>query len=223
AHRGEGWRLHLRGRDARGDASRHGVGVARDGEGHRARCCRSGADGERDTRRLPVAVGQPWRARAGAPGRLGVAGQRASRARNLDRRPASGHRAIGEAPMSLIVTSPLRGWASAIDSVPDPVFAERMMGDGVAIQPLDDTVVAPFDGEVTTLHDSAHAVALRSAEGVELLIHIGLDTVALKGKGFTPLVAPGQWVARGDPLIRFDIDAVALAAASLITPVIVTN
>src|SRR3546814_14575046 len=75
--------------------------------------------------------------------------------------------------MSLIVTSPLRGWASAIDSVPDPVFAQRMMGDGVAIQPLDDTIVAPFDGEVTALHDSAHAIALRSPEGVELLIHIG--------------------------------------------------
>jgi len=125
--------------------------------------------------------------------------------------------------MSLIVTSPLRGWASAIDSVPDPVFADRMMGDGVAIQPLDDTIVAPFDGEVTTLHDSAHAVALRSTEGVELLIHIGLDTIALKGKGFTPLVAPGQRVSRGDPLIRFDMDKVALAATSLITPVIVTN
>src|SRR3546814_11513567 len=94
--------------------------------------------------------------------------------------------------MSLIVTAPFRCWASAIDSVPDPVFAQRMMGDGVAIQPLDDTIVAPFDGEVTTLHDSAHATALRSTEGVELLIHIGLDTVVLKGRGVTPLVAPGQ-------------------------------
>src|SRR3546814_17005931 len=75
-----------------------------------------------------------------------MARQRARPARNLDRRPAPDHRAIGEAPMSLIVTSPLRGWASAIDSVPDPVFAQRMMGDGVAIQPPADTIVAPFDG-----------------------------------------------------------------------------
>ena len=125
--------------------------------------------------------------------------------------------------MKLIVTSPLRGWASAIDKVPDPVFAERMMGDGVALQPLDDIVVAPFDGEVTTLHDSAHAVAVRSDEGVELLIHVGLDTVALGGKGFTALVKLGQRVARGDPLIQFDMDAVALGATSLITPVIITN
>ena len=125
--------------------------------------------------------------------------------------------------MSLIITSPLRGWASALDSVPDPVFAQRMMGDGVAIQPLGDTVVAPFDGEVVTLHEAGHAVSLRSAEGAEVLIHIGLDTVMLKGNGFTPLVVTGQRVSRGDPLVRFDLDAVALAATSLITPVIVTN
>lgn len=125
--------------------------------------------------------------------------------------------------MALIITSPLRGWAAPLDSVPDPVFAQRMMGDGVAIQPLGDTVCAPFDGEVVTLHEAGHAVSLRSEEGAEVLIHIGLDTVALKGRGFTPLVAPGATVARGDPLIRFDMDAVALAATSLITPVIVTN
>ena len=71
--------------------------------------------------------------------------------------------------MSLIITSPLRGWATTLDSVPDPVFAQRMMGDGVAIQPLGDTVVAPFDGEVVTLHDAGHAISLRSAEGAEVL------------------------------------------------------
>lgn len=125
--------------------------------------------------------------------------------------------------MSLIITSPLRGWATTLDDVPDPVFAQRMMGDGVAIQPLGDTVVAPFDGEVVTLHEAGHAVSLRSAEGAEILIHIGLDTVMLKGEGFIPLVAVGDRVSRGDPLIRFDLDAVALAATSLITPVIVTN
>ena len=125
--------------------------------------------------------------------------------------------------MSLIITSPLRGWATTLDGVPDPVFSQRMMGDGVAIQPLGDTVIAPFDGEVVTLHDAGHAIALRSAEGAEVLIHVGLDTVMLKGEGFTPLVAIGDHVSRGDPLIRFELDAVALAATSLITPVIVTN
>ncbi len=125
--------------------------------------------------------------------------------------------------MSLIITSPIRGWATTLDNVPDPVFAQRMMGDGVAIQPLGDTIVAPFDGEVVALHEAGHAVSLRSAEGAEVLIHVGLDTVVLKGEGFTPLVTVGQTVSRGDPLIRFDLDAVALSATSLITPVIVTN
>lgn len=125
--------------------------------------------------------------------------------------------------MSVIITSPLRGWVAPLETVPDAVFADRMMGDGVAIHPLDDTVYAPVDGEVLTLHEAGHAVSLRSVEGVELLIHIGLDTVALCGAGFTPLVAAGQAVLRGDPLIRFDLDAVGLAATSLVTPVIVTN
>ncbi len=125
--------------------------------------------------------------------------------------------------MALIITSPLRGWASALDSVPDPVFAERMMGDGVAIQPLDDTLVAPCDGEVVTLHEAGHAVCIRSVEGVEILVHVGLDTVALKGDGFEPLARLGQSVQRGDPLIRFDLDAVGMRATSLVTPVIVSN
>ena len=125
--------------------------------------------------------------------------------------------------MELMVTSPVAGRTASIDTVPDPVFAERMMGDGLAIHPLGDTICAPFDGEVITLHESAHAVVVRSCEGAEVLIHIGLDTVALKGRGFTPLVAVGDVVGRGDPLIRFDLDAVALAATSLVTPIIVTN
>ncbi len=125
--------------------------------------------------------------------------------------------------MPLVITSPLRGWASTLDDVPDPVFANKILGDGVAIQPMNDLVCAPCDGEVATLHEAGHAVCVRSVEGVEVLIHVGLDTVALKGKGFQPLVAVGATVRRGDPLIRFDLDAVALGATSLITPVIVTN
>ncbi|WP_374408567.1 phosphoenolpyruvate--protein phosphotransferase [Pelagerythrobacter sp.] len=125
--------------------------------------------------------------------------------------------------MSLIVTAPVKGWVVPLESVPDPVFADRMMGDGVAIHPLEGTIVAPFDGTVIALHDSSHAITLRSAEGVELLIHVGIDTVALKGHGFTPSVSVGAVVSRGEELLRFDLDAVALAAPSLITPVLVTN
>lgn len=124
---------------------------------------------------------------------------------------------------AIILTSPLHGWAAALDDVPDAVFSGRMLGDGVAIDPLGDTLHAPCDGEVLTLHASRHAVTLRGEGGVEVLMHLGVDTVALGGAGFAPLVAVGDRVTRGQPLIRFDLDAVALAVPSLMTPVIVTN
>lgn len=116
--------------------------------------------------------------------------------------------------------SPLAGWLSALDEVPDPVFAQRMLGDGVAIDPTGNCLHAPCDGEVTVLQPSGHAVTIRNAEGAEILMHIGLDTVALKGAGFSPCVEIGDRVAAGDPLIRFDLDAIACAAPSTITPVL---
>jgi phosphoenolpyruvate-protein phosphotransferase len=123
----------------------------------------------------------------------------------------------------IILTSPLQGWATAIDDVPDPVFSARMLGDGVAIDPLVGALHAPCDGEVLTLHASHHAITLRGQGGVEILMHLGIDTVALNGEGFVPEVRVGDIVTRGQPLIRFDLDAIALAAPSLITPVIITN
>jgi phosphoenolpyruvate-protein phosphotransferase len=124
---------------------------------------------------------------------------------------------------SIILTSPLKGWATAIDDVPDPVFAGRMLGDGVAIDPLLGVLHAPCDGEVVTLNASHHAITLRGQDGVEVLMHLGIDTVALNGVGFSPEVAVGDNVVRGQPLIRFDLDAVALGSPSLMTPIIVTN
>lgn len=123
----------------------------------------------------------------------------------------------------LIITAPVKGWAAPLDEVPDPVFADRMMGDGVAIHPIGSTIHAPCDGVVATLHAARHAVTIRSAEGAEILVHIGLETVALGGRGFRALVAEGAAVARGDPLIEFDMDAVARAAAGMATPVVVVN
>lgn len=116
--------------------------------------------------------------------------------------------------------SPLAGWLSGLDEVPDPVFAQRMLGDGVAIDPTGDCLHAPCGGEVTVLQPSGHAVTIRTAQGAEILMHIGLDTVALKGEGFSPCVAVGDHVAAGAPLIRFDLDAIACAAPSTITPVL---
>lgn len=123
----------------------------------------------------------------------------------------------------IILTSPVQGWACAMDDVPDAVFAGRMLGDGIAIDPLEGLLHAPCDGEVLTIHASHHAVSLRGEGGVEILLHIGVDTVALGGAGFDPLVAVGDRVLRGQPMIRFDLDRIALAAPSLMTPMIVTN
>ena len=118
----------------------------------------------------------------------------------------------------LVLLAPLDGWAAPLAEVPDPVFAEKMMGDGVAIDPIGQTLCAPCDGEVILLHAALHAVTLRAANGAEILMHIGLDTVALGGTGFTAHVAKGQRVKAGDRLISFDLDQLAQAARSLITP-----
>ncbi len=120
----------------------------------------------------------------------------------------------------IAIVSPLAGWLSGLDEVPDPVFAQRMLGDGIAIDPTGDCLHAPCGGEVTVLQPSGHAVTIRTAQGAEILMHIGLDTVALKGEGFAPCVAVGDHVAAGAPLIRFDLDAIACAAPATITPVL---
>lgn len=119
------------------------------------------------------------------------------------------------------LVAPLAGWVLPLAAVPDPVFAEGMMGPGIAIDPTGDTLHAPCDATVLTMHAAGHAVTLDVGGGVSLLMHIGVDTVALGGQGFTPLVTPGASVRAGDPLIRFDLDAVVQHAPSAVTPVIV--
>jgi phosphocarrier protein FPr len=121
------------------------------------------------------------------------------------------------------LVAPLSGHLLPIGAVPDPVFAEKMVGDGVSLDPLSQSLVSPCDGTVTQLHSAGHAVTITTAEGVEVLMHIGLDTVMLKGKGFTPRVKTGETVARGDVLIDFDADYVATHARSLLTQIVVTN
>lgn len=121
------------------------------------------------------------------------------------------------------IGSPLAGWATPLDAVPDPVFADRMLGDGIAIDPVDGQLVAPGNGTIITVHPAGHAVTIALDSGPELLIHIGLDTVALGGEGFSPHILQGQRVAAGDPLVTIDLAQLARTARSLVTPVIVTN
>jgi len=124
---------------------------------------------------------------------------------------------------TITLAAPLSGLALPLSAVPDPVFAGGMMGAGLAIEPLSSTLLAPCAGEVIQLSATGHALTLRAANGAEVLLHIGIDTVKLGGAGFTPLVATGAQVVCGQPLIEFDIDAIALRAPSLLTVVVVSN
>ncbi len=124
---------------------------------------------------------------------------------------------------SVSIASPLSGAVVPLESVPDEAFAGRMMGEGVAVLPDEGIVVAPFAGVVETVPDSRHAVGLRSDGGVELLVHVGVETVSLGGKYFTVRVAEGDRVKAGDVLIEFDLEAVRAAGFRTETPVIVIN
>ena len=124
---------------------------------------------------------------------------------------------------SLQILAPFDGWCSVLDEVPDPVFSGRMLGDGLAVDPTGGILLAPCAGEIITLPASAHAVSIRTAEGIDVLVHVGIDTVQLGGRGFEARVRPGARVRAGDELIRFDLDVVARGAKSLMTPIVVTS
>lgn len=124
---------------------------------------------------------------------------------------------------SVALTSPLTGNVKALSEASDQVFAQGIMGQGLLIQPTDGKLVSPVDGQVTVLFPTKHAVGLVSTEGLELLMHIGMDTVNLEGKGFTSHVQQGDMVKAGDPLISFDIDLIEAAGYKTETPIVVTN
>ncbi len=128
---------------------------------------------------------------------------------------------VTEPQGGLILLSPLSGWSTPLAEIPDPVFAGRMLGDGLAVDPTGDTLHAPCDGEIITLPESKHAVTLRTDGGAEILMHIGIDTVGLGGAGFEAHVQPGRRVAAGERLITFDLDLIARRAKSLLTPILV--
>jgi len=123
----------------------------------------------------------------------------------------------------LIVLSPLSGPVWPLERVPDPVFAQKMVGDGLSIDPTDALLLSACDGEVVSLPATGHAVTVRTPEGIEVLMHIGIDTVTLKGEGFHPRVKRGETVRAGAPLIAFDLDYLATHAKSLLTQVVIAN
>lgn len=121
------------------------------------------------------------------------------------------------------VYSPVQGEMITLDSVNDPTFAQKMLGDGVAVIPEDGKFYAPFDGVVETVFPTKHAIGLKSDTGIELLMHIGLDTVELKGKPYDVKVKANQRVKKGDLLVKADLDAIKKAGYDTTTPLIVTN
>ncbi|MBB5507975.1 phosphoenolpyruvate--protein phosphotransferase [Paraburkholderia atlantica] len=126
-------------------------------------------------------------------------------------------------PQRIELMAPLSGVLVPLDSVPDPVFAQKMVGDGVSIDPTSDELLSPLAGKVTQLHSSCHAATITGDNGLQVLLHIGLDTVLLRGEGFMPLVKEGDTVAAGTPLIRFDPIVVGAKATSLLTQMVIAN
>jgi glucose-specific phosphotransferase system IIA component len=125
---------------------------------------------------------------------------------------------------NIVLKSPLTGKVLHISKTPDDVFAEKMLGDGVAIEPTEGVVYSPVDGEITQIFlPSKHALGITSKDGLEILIHIGLETVKMNGEGFEALIKQGDKVKEGQELIRFDIRKIKEKAKSTITPVLITN
>lgn len=124
---------------------------------------------------------------------------------------------------SIELCSPITGEAVDLSQVPDPVFAEKMVGDGIAIIPTENIVVAPCDGKIAQIFPTNHAIGIEATTGLDLLIHIGIDTVDLKGDGFKRLVAEGDMVKKGQPILEVDVKRVKELGKPLTSPFVITN
>jgi PTS system glucose-specific IIA component len=122
-----------------------------------------------------------------------------------------------------VIKAPLTGEVVPIEEVPDPVFADKVVGDGIAINPTGNVMVAPCDGEIGKIFETNHAFSMETPSGVELFVHFGIDTVELKGEGFKRIASEGQQVKAGDPVIEVDLDFLKEKAKSVITPVVISN
>lgn len=121
------------------------------------------------------------------------------------------------------IVSPLSGDVVPLDDLPDRVFAERVLGDGLAVRPTSGQVVAPVDGRIAKLFPGGHAIVVEAPDGVQVMVHIGLDTVHLRGRGFTVQAVEGQQVRAGDPLVLVDVAALAADGIELVSPVVLIS
>ncbi|HHF3673044.1 TPA: PTS glucose transporter subunit IIA [Haemophilus influenzae] len=125
--------------------------------------------------------------------------------------------------MEVEIYAPISGEIVNIEDVPDVVFSEKIVGDGVAVRPIGNKIVAPVDGVIGKIFETNHAFSMESKEGVELFVHFGIDTVELKGEGFTRIAQEGQSVKRGDTVIEFDLALLESKAKSVLTPIVISN
>ena len=123
----------------------------------------------------------------------------------------------------IAVAAPVSGTVVPLSEVPDPTFAQGILGPGAAVQPSEGRIVAPANGTVDMMFDTGHAVSMTTAEGAELLIHVGIDTVNLKGEHYTAKCKSGDTVRKADTLIEFDLNAIKAAGYEVVTPIIVCN
>ena len=130
---------------------------------------------------------------------------------------------LEKASDEIIISSPIQGVAADLSTAPDEAFAGRMMGDGAVVTPEDPVVYAPEDGQIVFVYDTKHALGFMTDTGISLLIHLGIDTVKLKGEGFEVLVENGQRVKKGEPMIRMDLEFVNSHAPSMVSPVLCTE
>lgn len=124
---------------------------------------------------------------------------------------------------TLELQSPMQGDVLDISEVPDAVFSQKMVGDGFAVNPTDGAVKAPCSGKIAQIFPTNHAFGIVTEEGVEVLVHIGIDTVELKGEGFTRMVEPGTQVNAGDVIVKVDLEILKVNEKSVITPVVITT
>ncbi|MBE8595961.1 PTS glucose transporter subunit IIA [Xenorhabdus sp. BG5] len=124
---------------------------------------------------------------------------------------------------SIEIIAPLSGEIVNIEDVPDVVFAEKIVGDGIAIKPTGNKIVAPVDGTIGKIFETNHAFSIESDSGIELFVHFGIDTVELKGEGFKRIAEEGQRVQKGDLVLEFDLVFLEERAKSTLTPVVISN
>jgi len=121
------------------------------------------------------------------------------------------------------IKAPINGMLVALEKVDDEVFSSKMAGDGIAIIPVGDTIVAPIDGVITKIFSTNHAFSIKNKQDLEVLVHIGLETVALKGEGFERLANEGDTVNVGDPIIKVDLAYIKEHAKDIVTPILITD